>query len=500
MTDSNVIVVGGGPSGLVVASELALAGVDVTVYERRTGEVQSRAGTILPRVLELLDTRGLADEFIDRARGILPNPLFGSHMWAGMKPVHWKHLDSRFGYRLVLPQTITEELLAKHALEVGVKIVHGASVTDVQQDADSVRVSMLDEQGREREATGRYLVGCDGGGSVVRQQTKIAFSGHRPTFTGIVADIVMDNPWPEGRRIYGNDRGWLASFPVGDGVTRFNLVHADRQRAAQSEPVEVDEVRLCLREILETDLEFTELRWASRFSDNTALAERFSDRRVFLVGEACRVHYPASGVGMNFCIQDAFNLGWKLAAVVNGHATPELLDTYELERRPVMEALLASIATQCAIQFDFTPGGMAVKHWFETTMMPIPEVNRRLAEELNGLTEPYPVAPDDGRLAGHRVPDLELRLPDRVTTIGRLLRGQRLLVVDLTGSDRFGDLRYDSAPIDVVSGVPLRVPAALGAVDTLIVRPDAYVAWSGTGQVGIGRIRQEIARWYANAH
>lgn len=500
----NVIVVGGGPSGLVVASELARAGVDVAVYERRTQPVQSRAGTILPRVLELLDTRGLAQEFIDRAQQIIPNPLFRTHMWAGMKPVHWRHLDSRYGYRLVLPQNITEELLLKHALDCGASVVHGYTVEHVSQTASGVEITGVHADGRRTTETGDYLVGADGGRSLVREQAGIASTGHAATFTGIVADVVIDNPWPGGRLIRDNERGWLASFPFGEAVTRFNFVHADRMHADPAEPVTVDEVRHCLKEILETDLGFDELRWASRFGDATRIAQQFSEGRIFLVGESARIHYPASGVGMNFCIQDGFNLGWKLAAVVNGHAAPDLLATYGAERRPVAEALLAGVAAQCSIQFDFSPEAMVFKRWFESTLLPMPEVNRRLALELNGLAEPYPsptgTDTDTDPMTGRRVPDLEIQHTTGIVTVSELLRTGHMLVLDLTGDGRLTDLTYSSAPVDVVSGVPVRLSESLQSATTLIIRPDAYLAWIGHGPQKTATVRTEIERWLAHAH
>ncbi len=496
---SRVVVVGGGPSGLVVASELALAGVDVTVLERRTEPVQSRAGTILPRVLELLDARGLAQELIDRARQIRPNPLFRTHMWAGMKPVDWRHLESRFGYRLILPQNVTEELLTKHALELGVTLRQGCTIDTVRQDEDTVHVTMADAEGVRSSAECDYLVGCDGGRSRVREQIGVDFPGHGPTFTGIVADVVLDNPWPEGRRITDNGRGWLASFPFGPGITRFNLVHAERMNADPAEPVTVEEVRRCVSEILETDLEIDELHWSSRFSDTTRIASTFSRGRVHLVGESTRIHYPASGVGMNFCIQDAFNLGWKLAAVVNGHADDALLATYETERRPVTEALLRSVAAQCAVQFAFTPEAVTFKRWFESVLLPIPEVNRRLGLELNGLTECYPSPAGSHPATGGRVPDLELQMPGRIVPIGELLRSQHLVALDLTGDDRLAALRYQKAPVDVLSAVPVRLPDALLGVTTVLIRPDGYIAWASSGQPGASDVAGQVEHWLAHA-
>ena len=495
----HVLVAGAGPSGLVVASELALAGVDVTVLERRTEPVQSRAGTVLPRVLELLDARGMVQQFLDRARAIRPNPLFTTHMWAGMRPVHWDHLESRYGYRLILPQNVTEELLTAHALGLGVTIRRGATVTDVAQDGCGVRVTLADEQGTTEVVEGSYLVGCDGGRSTVRRQIGVDFVGHGATFTGIVADVVLEDPWPQGRRIADNDRGWLAALAFGPDTVRFNLVHAERRRADPAEPVTAEEVRTCVSEILEEEVSFREVGWASRFSDATRIASSFGHGRVFLVGESTRVHYPASGVGMNFCIQDAFNLGWKLAAVVNGHAGPDLLSTYESERRPVTEALLRSVAAQCAVQFSFTAEGIAFKRWFESTVMPVPEVDRRLALELNGLTEPYPGPPGSHPMTGQRLPHLELQLPEGIVAVADLLHSQRFLAVDLTGDGRLEGLRYLSAPVDVVTAVPVRRPEALRSATSLLVRPDSYLAWVGQGGDDGPPVRAEIARWMEHA-
>jgi len=497
LMQTEVIVVGGGPSGLVVASELALAGVQVTIVERRTTPVQSRAGTILPRVLELLDARGLAQTFIERARLIRDNPLFRVHIWGGMQPVEWAHLQSRFGYRLILPQNVTEELLTEHAQSLGVKILRGMTVTTVDQNESGVRVDATAEDGSAVKASGRYLVGADGGRSTVRSQVGIDFVGHDATFTGIVADVMMTSPWPEGRRMVDNERGWMTSFPFAsdEPITRFNMVHTDRRRADPSEPVTLEEVRQCLGEILGTELDFDQLRWASRFTDTMRLATEFSSGRVFLVGESNRVHYPSSGVGMNFCIQDAFNVGWKLAAVVKGHASAELLDSYEAERRPVTEALLQSVKAQCAVQFDFSTEGVAFKRWFEKVVMPMPDVNRRLALELNGLTAPYPSQPGSHPMTGQRAPDLELQTSHGLQHIGELLRGGEFLLIDCLGTRAYDEVKFGHAPVRSISGVPTSVPDSLLGARSLLVRPDAYLAWIDCGPADGERARQEVARW-----
>ena len=498
MTDTDVIVVGGGPSGLTTASELALAGVRVTVLERRTQPVESRAGTILPRVLELLDARGLADRFIERARSIKENPLIPVHIWAGMQPVHWHHLGSRFGFRLIMPQNLTEELLLERVREQGINVRHGVTVEGVSSDPAGAKVAATTGDGDRLELSARYVVGADGGRSIVRREAGIGFEGHDATFTGIVADLHAERLGDDWRLMTDNEHGWVTSFPFGqDGerVVRFNIVHAERRHAPRTEPVTEDEVRRCLRDIVGQDVEFDGLRWASRFTDTHRLATVFRKGRILLVGESARIHYPSSGVGMNFCLQDAFNLGWKLAAVVNGHADESLLDTYEEERRPVAEELLRSVAAQCALQFNFTAEGVALKRMFQTHLLPLPEVNRRIALELNGLTFPYPSPIGSHSLTGHRAPDLELVTRDGVRRLGELLRDQRFLLVDCTGGDSYAGVDTARLPLRTVSGAAVLTSPELRSIQSLLIRPDAYVAWADEQTPSPGRAAEEIKRW-----
>ena len=386
----DVIVAGGGPSGLAVAAELAGHGARTLVLERRVEGVQSRAGTILPRVLELLDARGMADRFIAKTREISEWPLRPSHIWAGFHPIRWEHLESRFGFTLGLPQNHTEELLWQWAAECGAHFRRGTSLESFVQNADSVEVTTAHESGASRMISARYLVGADGARSTVRSQAGIPFEGRPASFRGIVVDAELEAPWPEGRINVDNEMGWIRGYRFGPGITRFNIVHRERRHAPKEEPVTLAEVRQCLRDVHENDYGITSYRWASRFDDQMRSAPRLRQGRVFLLGESARVHYPASGVGMNFCLQDAFNLGWMLAFAVQGRAGEATLDSYEQERMPVLRSLLHSVQAQCALQFNFDPEGVALKRYMEREVIPLPDVQRKLVLELCGLQQPYP--------------------------------------------------------------------------------------------------------------
>lgn len=500
MTDVDVLVVGGGPSGLTVAAEVARTGARVLLLERRHIAPTPRAGTVLPRPLELFDARGIAGKFIGRTCEINPHPFQTWHIWAGMHPVDWAARDSRFGFTLFLSQHESENILREWAVESGVEVRFEAEMLELAVHGDEVRVLWRDEDDVKQTTAARYVVGADGGHSRTREQAGIASVGHDTTFTGVIATAEMDFPWEGGLKVGHNERGWLTSFPFGPGLTRFTMVHAEGRSRPQSEPVTVEELSACVSEILEETVEIPSVVAASRYGDAQRIAQHFRKGRVFLVGESARVHYPASGVGMNFCIQDAFNLGWKLGAVVAGDASDTLLDTYESERKPIAEDLLKSVNAQVAIQFDFTPEGLAFARHFEEHFISTPGVTEQLCRELNGLETTYPAPNGSHPSVGMPAPDLEMHCRDGSSVrLYELLRTSPFVVLDLSGTGALRKLDLNGLPAKVIEAHPIRRPAALQDLTAVVVRPDTYVAWASSESFDPTTVRTRIEQLLAPA-
>jgi 2-polyprenyl-6-methoxyphenol hydroxylase-like FAD-dependent oxidoreductase len=326
----DVIVAGAGPTGLMLAGELALGGARVTVLERlaaRSG--QSKALNLQPRSAEVLASRGLLDDLLAVAPARLPRGHF-----AGI-PLDYSELDTPYPYQIGIPQARVEERLADWARSLGAEIRYGEPLESFDQDDAGVTVN------GERAA---YLVGCDGGRSVVRKQLGVAFPGRDARMCALVADVTLagggpsewDLPAPKGD-------GVLTVLPLGDGV--FRVLAAGPAQMAAGRDTEVLDAEIA-EALARDDLTLGEVRWASRFTDTTRQAARYRTGRVFLAGDAAHVHSPSGGQGLNLGLQDAFNLGWKLAEVIRGESGDDLLDTYHAERHPVAARVLESTRAQ----------------------------------------------------------------------------------------------------------------------------------------------------------
>ncbi|GHF35267.1 2-polyprenyl-6-methoxyphenol hydroxylase-like FAD-dependent oxidoreductase [Amycolatopsis bartoniae] len=482
--DADLLIVGGGPAGATVAAEVASRGARVIVLEKRTADAPSRAGVIQPRVLELLDARGLMGRFREAARNWRPDFEIPVYFYAGMTGLRYFEMDTAHPYALILPQTTTEHLLRDWAVESGANIRRGAAYESHEQDSHGVTVRGLDAQGEPFILRGRYLVGADGAHSLVRKTAGVPFEGRGAELTAVSVDAVLSWPYSTPVHLARNENGWVLAYPFGEQTTRFIIV----AEATRHVPVDVaptmEDVRASLRAILGEDFGVTEHRWLSRYSDAHRLTPYFVDGRVSLVGEATRVHYPASGMGMNYCIQDAFNLGWKLAFVIAGDAPQRLIKTYDTERHPIIRDFMDDVAAQCALHFDFSPGGLALKRFFEEEILPTPAVNAILRDRVSGFGTTYHHPADPHPADGGRVREFDLG----ATTYNEVAARSDFVLVERAGA----------APADrVLSGRIARVlatvnefPGNIADATAVLIRPDAYIARAWVGSPSDAEIAQ----------
>ncbi|SDT54295.1 FAD-dependent monooxygenase [Actinoplanes derwentensis] len=469
--DADVIVVGAGPTGLMLAGELALAGVRVRVLERRDSpQRDSRALTLHPRSVEVLDQRGLAGAFL-----AVGKPVPGWH-FAGLETrLDFAALDSSHGYTLFLAQAQTERLLAGWVHSLGVPVSRGTTVSGLAQDDDGVEVTA---DGTRLRA--RYVVGCDGGRSIVREAAGIEFPGTAETLTGMLGDFAVI----DGTILHRAAPGGVLAVPLGDGITRFVTVDAQRMREPSSTPVTLEELRSALVRSCGTDFGVAEPRWLSRFGNATRLAARYRSGRVLLAGDAAHIHFPAAGQGLNTGLQDAANLGWKLAAQVHGWAPDGLLDSYHDERHPVGAAVTANTEVQTLLleltQVARYERPAAALRALINDLLGIEAANRRIAGAVSGLDTRYGVSPEP--LVGARMPDIPLTTH---TSVAESLRGGTFVLLGLTG---------DGPAENEVAGWAGRVTVAMASDDAhpalagiteILIRPDGHVAWiSRNGQPG----------------
>lgn len=491
--DADIVISGAGPSGLIVGCEAALGGAKVLILEKRDGPTWSRAGTIAPRVMEILASRGIADRLLKRALELHSNPYSREGIWAGLRRTGFKHLDSEYQYALMFPQLETEKLLADHFRSLGGEIRLRSEVTSVAQDADGVTVNYKAD-GVEHQVRGLYLVGADGNRSAVRESAGIARHGTPAKRIAVNVDAFVSNPHAEVLTVSNNEHGWAMTYPLRDGLTRFAFIDAATMGEAPDRPLELEDAKAMLRRVHGTDYGITKVDAINRFHDALYLAERIREGRIFLVGESVRVHYPASGVGMNFCIQDGFNLGWKLAATVAGRAPEGLLDTYVSERLPEIKALIADVLRQCAIQFNFDAEHVALKQFIERHVLTNPDVNLKITENLAGLSAAYPSAEGSPAIVGRRLANLAARLPNGdVTSVFELLRTQEFLLLDLTGE---ADLPRTEAGVRVVvARANSGARPMLAGLATLLVRPDGHVAFASERRCDSYLPEREIRYW-----
>jgi rifampicin monooxygenase len=470
----DVIVAGGGPTGLWLASELRLHGVDVVVVEKDAEPTRIvRSLGLHARSIEILDQRGILEQFLALGQKY---PLGG--FFAGIPRPAPDRLDTAHPYTLGIPQPVVDRLLAEHAAGAGVEIRRGCELTGLSQDEDRVTVELAD--GGQLRAP--YLVACDGGRSTVRKLLGIGFPGEPARVETLLGEMEVTADPATVAAVTEEVRKTQRRFglmPLGDGAYRV-VVPATGLAQDRAVPPALEEFRQQLRAVAGTDFGAHSPRWLSRFGDATRLDDHSRAGRVLLAGDAAHIHPPAGGQGLNLGLQDAFNLGWKLAAAVNGWAPDGLLDSYQAERRPVAADVLDSTRAQMELM-SLDPGPQAVRR-LVAELMGFEDVNRFLVEKITaiGIRYDFGAGPE---LLGRRLRDVALKQ-------GRLyglMHAGRGLLLDQTGQLSVAGWadRVDHV-IDVSE--ELDVPAAL-------LRPDGHVAWAGGDQQDL---LSHLPRWFGS--
>ena len=479
--DDGVIIVGAGPTGLVLAGELALAGVRCLVLERRDGpRSDSRAICLHARSMEVLELRGLAEVL---AAAGLPVPTFP--LGPRGAAISFSRLDSDFPYLLDIPQSQMECIFAARAVELGARIRWSSPVTGVRQDETGVTVTLADGA-TERAA---FVAGCDGVRSFVREAAGMTFPGFANPGSVILADLHLDGlPMTSA---YGDlsRHGMLLMFPFRDGSCRLVLYDYARGGVPVSEPVGLDEVRDSLRQITGRDFGLRDMYWSGRYRSESRQAPRYRIGRVLLAGDAAHAHSPAGAQGLNTGLQDAVNLGWKLGAELHGWGPGWLLDSYHDERHPVGAAVLALTGRQFRLNTARSWNKRLLRWAVHRLVVPLPPVQDQLARGYSGISIRYPpggaatggAAPGGAAPGGAAThPMTGRRLPAGALT---LADGRSARLYGLFGDGRF--VLLSDAATTVGAGLPdhVRVVSYLGRTGrrlplAMLVRPDGYVAWA----------------------
>ncbi|MEU3842973.1 FAD-dependent monooxygenase [Streptomyces sp. NPDC028635] len=475
--DTQVAVVGGGPVGMLLARELALLGVRVTVLEKLpapTGE--SKAGTLHARTAQTLHRRGL----LEAVQPGPPAPPVGR----GPVPFHFSGMFDLDLSRVVTegpvmvgsPQAWAQEVFAAEAERLGARIRRGRELVGLDEEADAMRLTVRDSRGVTQTLRASWVVGADGARSAVRRLTGIPFTGTPARVGALIGEVRLLGPALAPQGWQRNPRGWTLVWLNLFGRSRvctydFRGPHPDRQA-----PVTLDEFRAEVERIAGHPVPMDSPSWLTRFSDAALQAEHYRVGRVLLAGDAAHVHFPAGGQGVNLGLQDAVNLGWKLAAEVHGWAPAGLLDTYETERAPIAEAVLENVRAQVALM-DPDPRMDALRTLF-ARMMHFDDVNQYLGGMISGVDVQYDTGRAGDPLAGRFAPDVLLKTGESVTGLSELLHSARPLLLLLADSQ---DLLEAVEPWRFRVNVVTATATEQMGTDALLVRPDGYIAWSARG-------------------
>lgn len=483
--DPQVIIVGAGPTGLTLAAELAGAGVRCRVLEQRPQRSRrSRAFSLTPHTLELLAMRGQADAMV--ARGL---PWRHGPLGVDDRTLDFGLVDSAFNFMLIMPQNRIEEELERWAIESGAEVVRGVRVVGLEQDDAGVAIST--ERG-DRAAVQRaeFVVGCDGVHSGVRSFAGIPFAGSSYDVSLIVADVRLAHPPDPPVCAATTRRGMVAVFPFGDGTFRLVILDRELMSVPALVPVKLEEIAESAAAILGRDLGIHAPIWMSRYRSEQRQAARYRAGRILLAGDAAHTHIPSGGQGLQVGMQDAFNLGWKLAAEIAGHAPDGLLDSYAHERMAVGASTLKK--TDLAFRYEISRAApMRMLRWLFVRLMAYERIQRLVLDELCGLALRYP--PDSQRgahaLVGRRAPDLQITAGSESTRLYDLLRARKFVLIDSTAERTFSAEARGCPQIVLAGGVTDRAAWP----DAVLVRPDGYIAWASRNRRD--PLNQVIERW-----
>ena len=482
MTEHAVVIAGGGPTGLMLAGELALAGIDVAIVERRESQDLAglRAGGLHVRTIEVLDQRGIADRFVSQGQVIRRAPFAGTTL-------DISDLPTRHNYFLALWQTRIERILADWVGELAVPIYRGREVTGFAQHDTGVDVELSDG----RSLGPKYFVGCDGSRSLVRKKSGIDFPGWDPSTSYLIAEVEMAEEPEWGMR--RSEKGINAFAKLEDGK-RARVV-LNEQHVGQGDEPSLRDVREALIAVYGTDYGLRSATYISRFTDMARQAACYRERRVLLAGDAAHVHSPVGGQGLNIGVQDAVNLGWKLAQVVHGTSPESLLDTYHAERHPVGARVLRNSMALTAVH----RGDDRIEALREmlSELLQMDETRKQYVAMTSGLDIHYDF--DKGHpLLGRRMPDLDLVTAKGPLRVFTLLHDARPVLLNL-GEPGGIDIRPWASRVKVIDAKydgAWELPA-LGAVTAptaVLIRPDGYVAWVGDlAQLGLA---DTLTTWF----
>jgi 2-polyprenyl-6-methoxyphenol hydroxylase-like FAD-dependent oxidoreductase len=481
--EHTVAIAGGGPAGMMLAAELALQDVEVVIFERRPDHelIGSRAGGFHSRTIELFDMRGVAERFLEQGK-TAQAAMFATTL------LDMSDFPTRHPYALGIFQNKIERIMAAWIAELPVRIEYGREVIGFAQDRAGVELRLADGE----SVRARYLVGCDGGRSLIRKLAGIEFPGWDPSKSSLIAEVEVTEETPTGIR--HDEIGVHGLHVMEDGKT-VRIVTAEREIGPDTEPT-LDDLKTALRDAYGTDFGVHNPTWISRFTDMTRQAAAYRDRRVLLAGDAAHIHYPVGGQGLSLGVHDAVNLGWKLAQVVKGICGEELLDSYHAERHPVTARSLRHTMALTALQRG------------DERSRALAEVASRLAQideariELAGITSGLDVHYDLGEghpLLGRRMPDLDLALAGDTVRAFELMRAGAPLLINLGEPGRLElggwadrvrlvEAAYDGEWVLPVIG-PVPAPTAV------LVRPDGYIAWveAPGADAGLGAA---LGRWF----